>query len=48
MRKVVASLVVFLFAGLLGTSIFAVFHGATMESNYLLGNSKNLPNYMSY
>lgn len=48
MRKIAAGFVIFMFASLLGTSIYAVFHGAALSSDYLLGHSAFDSNYISY
>ncbi len=46
MRRALASVVVVVFAGLLGTSVLAVFHGANANSEYLMGQQANYPYFV--
>ena len=48
MRKALASVVIVAFAGLLCTSLLAVFDGTTLGSQYVNSQSLQYPFFMAY
>jgi len=48
MKKALASIAVIVFAGLLCTSLLAVFNGTTIGNQYISSQSHNYPYFMAY
>lgn len=48
MKRALASVVVIAFAGLLCTSLLAVFNGATIGNQYISSQSHQYPYFMAY
>ena len=48
MRKALASVVIIAFAGLLCTSLLAVFNGTTLGGQYVNSQSVQYPYFMAY